>query len=610
MFIFYYHTDVFLDFTERLELDINRALHETPLAFRQTAFLPQFAPSKWHSGEEPWEKCQQYLSALESEMSKMLGQHSIFFWMHLYRRIGVYLSPKHEGKVDANTLGLVRNIAEAAILKFGDLNRCDDVELSTEVKFNEVLGGHYRRLWRKRTNSLKKMMEGFRILQAASQWVLTDFSAAEFVAIYLLEGLAYEYWRTTAVMRALGKGASIRLHDHWFEYQDDPDFWRLIDSYDGRIGHRPSITFAGTWSKPTLSEQEHRELLPIAAYNVHGLGSEDGITLLGDPLPPKRIFTPNFLLSTIDIRAFASSNTTIAPAFARVRGYQLETLLATFWGLSILLLTPPRHVAGIEGIEAGENREGVLSKLNVLNLMQRGYGTVPLRTSDPIPDLMSEIHPTESIFNAISLDDVSRCIADQFLDAQKQQSMSIWSGGRRFPIIQHGSTCAVVDLSSIPLILRSLFAFIRHDGSKRGIAFEDEFRAAIKEAGYSVPFAGELTNDLGQVREMDASVRLGDTLYIFECISMERPLDYEIGRIPTIDQRSADLERKLDQVLSLSAFIKSYPKGKNYDFGWARNIVPFVASPFVEWICSSAEKCWHTSSIPRLLFSRRDPRFP
>jgi hypothetical protein len=100
---------------------------------------------------------------------------------------------------------------------------------------------------------------------------------------------------------------------------------------------------------------------------------------------------------------------------------------------------------------------------------------------------------------------------------------------------------------------------------------------------------------------VDAAIRISDTLYLFECVSIERPLDFEIGKISTINHRNEELDKKVEQALTLRNFVTANPAGHNYDFSWATEICVFVVSPFVEWIWSRSERLWHNDTVPRIL---------
>jgi hypothetical protein len=171
----YYHQAIFAYIGETYRDRISESLHGKPLEIRRKNFLEQLPDDQILSGEPAWDRCQQYLDQLEANIAGVLRRHSIFFWIHLYRRIGVRLSPLHEDKTDANTLGLVRGIVELAIIKYGDPNRADDVVPSGAVRLKDVLGGHYQRILRKTGMSAAQIAARFKTIASSNQLVLTKF---------------------------------------------------------------------------------------------------------------------------------------------------------------------------------------------------------------------------------------------------------------------------------------------------------------------------------------------------------------------------------------------------------------------------------------------------
>ena len=260
------------------------------------------------------------------------------------------------------------------------------------------------------------------------------------------------------------------------------------------------------------------------------------------------------------------------------RGYHLELLLTALWGLANAVLFPAR-ILFRDRTEwpALFGPQGIMTS-NVLHLMQRGYGTFPFASGAAV-EIVHRTKLFDSPFGPFNETEIVACVRDLSLTVEKQRAVSLWSGGPRYPIIPFGSGCSVLDLVSIAPVLRTLFVRVRHHGTSRGVAFEDEFRSALQASGFPVERAGTIQADNGRIREIDASVRVGSQLYLFECVSIERPLDFEIGRITTIELRTSSLELKLDQALTLREFILSNPKGRNYDFQWADDIRIFVVIP-------------------------------
>ena len=93
---------------------------------------------------------------------------------------------------------------------------------------------------------------------------------------------------------------------------------------------------------------------------------------------------------------------------------------------------------------------------------------------------------------------------------------------------------------------------------------------------------------------------IGDELFLFERVSIGRPLDYEIGQPATISERNRRLEKKVSQALSLAEFFRDNAVGTNFEFRQIRRFVPFVVSPFEEWIWDGSERMWEQDPHQRV----------
>src|SRR5262249_31093718 len=137
------------------------------------------------------------------------------------------------------------------------------------------------------------------------------------------------------------------------------------------------------------------------------------------------------------------------------------------------------------------------------------------------------------------------------LSESVQQRISPWSNGPRCVVIPADSFC-LVDLVSLPPLLHSIFVSMTDRFGERGTVFEKLFKEALARRRFNVE-SGVLVARDGSERELDAGVIVGDRMYLFECVSVERPLDYEISRLKTMAIRRERLSQKLDQAKSLHA---------------------------------------------------------
>lgn len=133
-----------------------------------------------------------YGLSVESELKRILRNHSIAYCLHLYRRL--FPGPIGRDKQPA-TISLTRAALEAAIQKYAMSRLCGKIGYSGAVPVESILGGLL----------MSPDFEAER--KAASehnQLVLTDFSSADLKAFYDLEKLAYEVWKTAAALKNFG----------------------------------------------------------------------------------------------------------------------------------------------------------------------------------------------------------------------------------------------------------------------------------------------------------------------------------------------------------------------------------------------------------------------
>ena len=195
--------------------------------------------------------------------------------------------------------------------------------------------------------------------------------------------------------------------------------------------------------------------------------------------------------------------------------------------------------------------------------------------------------------------EVRAVIASITLSEEVQKKISPWSNGPRCVIIPADGFC-LVDLVSVPPLVQSIFVFMTDRSGESGTVFEKLFKEALNRGGFKVESAILVAPD-GSRRQLDAGVFVGDRMYLFECVSIGRPLDYECGLPQTMAIRRGRLSEKLDQAKSIHAFICKNPSGRNYDFSGAKEFVWAVVSPFVEWIWDLGPELWLDSKFPRIL---------
>jgi hypothetical protein len=576
----YYFVFTYIGEVRRAE--IRRALHDEPPLFRRIAFASRVSPDVVDP-TTGWHLLNDYCGAIEQKMASIVSRHSVYYWLYLYRRIGVRLDPAHENKTDAVTVGLVRLTVEAAIQKYARLNVSDDVVAPTSVPIEEWFGGVLKKAIVAMAGNAEATEVMGRLFSQPSDMMPADFSEDTLVELYRLEGCAYEYWLTTALMRTLGKGGALRITDSGPDVDRSADLDELIRSYDRRIElvDVPSSN-VGVAFPPDPKDEF---VAPVPIYNVEHLPQH--FPADNTPFRVTEGTSTNFLVVPLEFGAFLEAHRFAEAAYKSAKGFHLSSLCAVLAAIAwkdFLWRSPG----------------GKLDTGRAMQLWQRGYVFTRQDPDELVSwseELMRDWRPSDS--SRVAAD--GRAVVEYLtLDPAKQAKIGLWSRGPLYPLIPLGDKY-LVDLAAIPYRLRNEFFGVRHDQQAKGPLFEDTFRDAIERARFELLPQRELRFTEKEKREVDAAVRLRTTLVVCDCKAMERPLNFDQGSLRTIQVRCDEFDKKVDQVLSLADFLRAHPVGRNYDYSWATEIVPLVISPFVEWIWSRDSRLWVSPETPRIL---------
>lgn len=590
MLIPHYHSATFFRLTGELHSQIEEALVEKPRSFVKTQLAP-FGSNTVLTPENSWPILHSLLESIENQMATIIRAHSAFWWLHLYRRIGVYLSKKHEGKTDSATLAIVRTTVELALFKYSNLDRSDDMQMSNTLRSKDVLGGLYRDTAKMAKPDHREYLGlNWRRIKSSNQWVIRDFCQADFINMYRLEGLAYQYWRIGAKLRAIGKGDVIQITETGdIQTKPCPDLDFLLTNYDNRL---ESVGFDhSNAGMGFFTDLESAHLIPVAYYNVDKESLRPPFSEYIETIDESPM---NFQVGLIDGLSYLESHRFLEGDFYRTFGYRLSSLVRY---IAISHLNP--FLMSVPGGEDALRLMGV-------NVLQRAY-TVDRGSFYEIKKFklkISEQGSTKIFLGSHEqfVKDIDGIMERLVLSKKNQKKICLWSWGPRYlhiPFREH----LITDYTSATQILNSAFFGITFSTKQegKGPIFEDNVRFLLN--GNNFDLLPQRVLDAGKAgrREADALVRRGDMLFALECRAKFRPLDFEIGRPKTISSRQKHLNEKLEQASSLADFVRANPKGRNYDFTWANRVEHFVVSPYVEWVWSREKEYWYTSSIPRIV---------
>jgi hypothetical protein len=513
------------------------------------------------------------------------------------------LAEIHEGKTDDTTVSLVRRIAELAYAKHGDLNRTDDLGPIIRTRLETFLDGAWYEATARALGSKLKAKKQYQTIKYSGQVVMTDFRASDLCDVFGVEGLCYEYWWASAVMRSIGKGSIVKwdttTEPPALRYKDTEVNPLCFDLYDQRNSERGGFqTRLGTW----LDETERPEKIDASRGDqIHFAQLTPNPELKEYPIWNSQTKSigrgygaTNFGVGTFSLATFKSENGFMSEPFKQKHGVELDVVLFAVWAASFFGV----YTGLTTHLSTAEQRLN-RTMSNWVNLLFRGYSMVTFNKEQLTEEAVwwAKQLKHEYIF---SLEEVRRGVEFISLSKAAQNNIGLWSGGKR-PILIPSMNGLMIDLAAIMPFLQTIFFGLRKVPQVGGETFENSVRTALRSRKLDVCLQGELRWPTGKPREVDAGVRIGDRLLLIECFSYELPLDFEVGKPSVFEKRKEFILKKLEQAKTLAERVAKEPKGTNFDVSWAKEIDWRVVSPFVEFAWHIDEPFFDEEGLPRVL---------
>jgi hypothetical protein len=541
-----------------------------------------------------WDDLFNVLESLEKEMKKILEKRTIFFWRHLYRRLAPTLPEEMGGKVDWVTKGLVRDIVETAIQKHGSLTRKSEFSVFKETAVDRVLGGWFLKAFKEAIKDRNRRSKCFELFRSSPQMVVVDFSPLDLTGLYFVEGLAYEYWRLTAKLRAIGKGAELYYTEsEGLHFSSSNEIWKLFASYDSRAETHNIFdgSSLGVWLQELQAGNKVLTFSPnVQQIDLSPVFADVGLIVSVE----KGGFLTNYIPGFFNADAFACAHEYISESFADKKGYSLKALAVVFEVITECCIAQSQ-----QAVRDKVGDESVLA-LAFLNLCKRAYTLASNEVYQEIRRISSE---RIALRLALSEGDAS-AQADRILCAIQltelnRQMCSLWSRGPRLPIsaLEDGF---VLDMYGIHQYFHNAFVGVREDYAARGFIFEERVRDEMEKRSIDLQ-ARNFTFLDGSKREADAVFYIGQRLVLVDCLSIWRPLDFDVSRPKTMIARQRELQKKIQQAGSCAKKVSENPVGRNFDFSKAESFSYVVVTPFVEWIWEKTADLWIDDVTPRIM---------
>jgi len=598
----FYHSHAFPYLIRQYEEEIRRLLIDVPIEIRQANLAPPLIELGETGGDEAWEVFRSYLDVVENRIADIVRRHSPAFWFHLHRRIKPTLANIHEGKTDNVTVTLVRQIAELAYAKHGEITNTNDLGPILSTRMKSFLDSAWYLATSEAFASKLKAKKRFNALKWTGQVVMTDFRRSDLCDVFEIEGLCYEYWWASAVMRSIGKGAAIKWDPNVnpsLRYRDTDVHPLCFALYDIRNEKAAGlVTRLGTW---TLSSTDPYEddiasgaCITIAVLTPNPDAEEYPAWNPALGKFSKGFNAKNFGLGMISLKEFEQHNSFMAEPFKVRHGIRFEAVLFAVWAASFFAT-----FTGIALYLKTEEMRTDSTMKSIGNLLFRGYTMMPFKPKE----IARKAVDLAKLFEHEYVPSVNEAVAAiEFitLRTSDQGRIALWSGGKR-PIILPALDGVKIDLAAIVPFLSRIFFGLKKVPQVGGEAFEESVRKAVTASDFEIPLQGKIHWKDGAEREVDVSVRIDDRLVILECFSYELPLDYEIGKPSVFECRKKFISGKLSQASSLADRLANEPVGRDFDVSWARTVEWRVVSPFVEFAWHLQEPLWDANGVARIL---------
>lgn len=179
---------------------------------------------------------------------------------------------------------------------------------------------------------------------------------------------------------------------------------------------------------------------------------------------------------------------------------------------------------------------------------------------------------------------------------------SLDTPGPRKLVIPTSLGGVLIDYSALAPILFSVAHWLGADWSKKGRIFEDHVIEMLSKSGAKLwECQKELEAHDGSSKEINVSFVIGEMLLVCELKSITRSSAYETGESGALEFRKLKMLEALQESNGKVVFLICNPVGQNYALpDGVTSLVPFVASPFVEYIWSVDPEFWMTDEIPRV----------
>jgi hypothetical protein len=564
--------------------------HDLPFAFFHQALEDlKYSDAHSHARQDFWlvvppghyeaqkgrEIVSQYIKRLEARLSALLSQHSIAYWLHIYRRLAPSSIGRHK---EPATIGLVRAVMEAAIQKYAQSSRCGGIRFSDQVEIDQIFGGLLL------APEFAVIRDG--IKSQPAQLVLTQFGVSELMEFYEIEKIAYEVWRCGATLRVLGKGAPLIVNPQSEEsFYDDrsEELNQLVHHHDSR-DFAAGVSATGTVFAESSNSESGGGSVFLPVYNVNHIAVDlfsNFFSLFNLKVANAKNVQFNFIWFPFNLGGFYRAHLPFSEAYRAHKGVDFEWVVALLGALCYR-------------VQYMWNED----PLKVLRFWKRAYEGP--YTKQFVTDEIKAFLPASCKHLGLTFDlpsmDLEKCVSFLTLNDSYRNNIDLLCSGPHAVFLPFDDRL-FIDYAWLQRTLYNLFYGVElSDQNFKGAALEETVRR-----GKSILPVGPCRALDGSKKQIDASFEDNDMLIIAECRAFGRSFGIDRGEPAAIQYRLRKVNEALRDIEGKGRWLASHAKGMNYDVSGYRIIIPVAVTPFREYIPSLNYWYWLTPSVSRVL---------
>jgi hypothetical protein len=518
----------------------------------------------------------EYYNVILKEVEKIISSKSRIYWIHLSRRVLPSTSGRDKSPI---TIGVTRKIVDAAIEKYGKDEFCECVGITGDINISEIFDGLLLSDYFKYEREL--------IEKSPRQVVLTKFNQTHMLEYYTLEKLAYEVWKCGATLRALGKGATIKvIHSdkEYFTELRSPELAFLIDNYDDR-----KFSFITSRKGVVLEDQDDKNsgILFVPSYNISNtkINTLNSIFKQFDiPLTFGDEMITNFIPIPYPLRGFYNNNKPLFAAFSKKYKIEVVSILTVITALAYRIF----------------NKFFLEKELGMVKpFFLRGYQG-PILENEILEEL--EYYKNFAFLNLDLSEQEKKTVSItdgyNFLKLENRELIDLLFAAPLKLFIPVSLNRVIIDYSKIPQILDDLMFQVGIDNEN----FKGELFELVTNKNKSILPNNQCFAFNNSSKQIDYAIAVNDIIIICECKLKENSIGYYKGNVESIEGRRKEvIDKSINESNEKAIWLSKNPKGKNYDISEFKYILPIGLSAFKEFTPSTNKKYWISDTIPRVL---------